>query len=359
MLNRSLVDPIANAVLYEGFILYPYRPSTKNRQRWTFGGLYPEPYCRNQTGDAFRQQTECLVLGSASTVFEAVVRFLHLTARDVAAIDPPIARLSETETNPLAFREVEILRIGATSYHTWQEAEEREVNLGSIQLGDLIHTPQHVSVSFAGGRRLEPLHQDDGPVVGALIREQSEIFVDVDASAVEVEPGLYRVRLSVSNRTPLSMERGTPRDDAPLRCLASTHAILGVNAGRFVSLTDPRESCREAASACENVGTWPVLVGEQDSAALMLSAPIILEDYPQVAPESQGDCFDGTEMDEMLALRIMTLTDLEKDAMTSLDPRTRALLARIEAMGRDDLLSLHGTIRSPRTLPNAKGGQSC
>jgi hypothetical protein len=66
-MNRALVDPIANAVLYEGYILYPYRPSAKNRQRWTFGGLYPESYCRGRTGDSSAQQTECLILGSSST----------------------------------------------------------------------------------------------------------------------------------------------------------------------------------------------------------------------------------------------------------------------------------------------------
>ena len=44
-MNQALVDRIVNAVLYEGYLLYPYRPSVKNRQRWTFGGLYPRSYC--------------------------------------------------------------------------------------------------------------------------------------------------------------------------------------------------------------------------------------------------------------------------------------------------------------------------
>src|SRR6185437_14963762 len=91
VMNRALVASIADAVLYEGYILYPYRPSGKNRQRWTFGGLYPESYCRGRTGDAATQQTECLVRGTPATSFEAVVRFLHLTARRVGAIEPPLA----------------------------------------------------------------------------------------------------------------------------------------------------------------------------------------------------------------------------------------------------------------------------
>src|SRR5438270_4862863 len=91
-MNRELVDPIANAVMYEGYILYPYRPSVKNRQRWTFGGLYPEGYCRAQRGsDAPSSRTECLVRGGPETVFAATVRFLHLTARQVGEFLPPLA----------------------------------------------------------------------------------------------------------------------------------------------------------------------------------------------------------------------------------------------------------------------------
>jgi hydrogenase maturation protease len=80
-MNRALVDRIANAVLYEGYILYPHRPSTKNRQRWTFGGLCPEAYCREHGGEASSHQTEVLVRGTANTTVEVIVRFLHLTAR--------------------------------------------------------------------------------------------------------------------------------------------------------------------------------------------------------------------------------------------------------------------------------------
>ena len=80
-MNRKLVDRIADAVLYEGYILYPYRPSIKNRQRWTFGGLYPETYCQAGNGEAASNQTECLVQGNAATRIEAVIRFLHLTER--------------------------------------------------------------------------------------------------------------------------------------------------------------------------------------------------------------------------------------------------------------------------------------
>jgi hydrogenase maturation protease len=353
-MNRALVDPIANAVLYEGYILYPYRPSAKNHQRWTFGSLYPEPYCRDRTGDASGQQTECLVLGSPVTTIEAVVRFLHLTARNVGAIDPPLARWPEGEEPPS--RPVEALRIGDVVVHAWQEAEEREASLGELTLGDLTSRPRYSSFSFSGGRRLEPLLGPGGEAVGVLIREQREIEAAVELSAVEVERGLYRLTLRVSNRTSPDGARLIGRDEALLHGLASTHAILGATGGEFVSLMDPPGAFREAASACRNVGAWPVLVGEEGRADMMLSSPIILYDYPRVASESPGDYFDATEMDEMLTLRIMTLTDEEKGAMASVDGRAGALLARTEALARDEMLNLHGRVRGFRTLP--EGGQA-
>src|SRR5208282_417095 len=118
------------------------------------------------------------------------------------------------------------------------------------------------------------------------------------------------------------------------QALVSTHTILGVRQGEFVSLLDPPEDCREAVAACGNVGTWPVLVGEEGQRDTLLSSPIILYDYPQLAPESPGDFFDGTEIDEMLTLRIMTMTDEEKVAMAAVDERAAALLARTEALAR-------------------------
>ena len=92
-MNQALVDQIVDAVLYEGYILYPYRPSVKNRQRWTFGGLYPRGYCEAQeAGDAWSMQTECLVRGRGNTVVRVEVRFLHLQARLVGQLDVPCRR---------------------------------------------------------------------------------------------------------------------------------------------------------------------------------------------------------------------------------------------------------------------------
>jgi hydrogenase maturation protease len=353
-MNRALVDRIADAVLYEGYILYPYRPALKNRQRWTFGGLYPEAWCQAQGAgsDASASQTECLVAGGPETTFEAVARFLHLTARRVGEYDPPLA---QWPGDAPPFRPVEALRVGDRLYHAWQEAEEREVCLGEVTLGELSDQPRSVPFSFPGGGRSEPVRNEAAEVAGVLLRQQEALAGAVEAAAARVAEGLFRVTLRVVNHTPLEGADRRGRDEALLRSLVSTHAILAVRGGEFVSLMAPPDCWRDEAAACRNVGTWPVLVGEEGRRDMMLSSPIILYDYPQVAPESPGDFFDGTEIDEMLTLRALTLTDEEKRAAAALDARAGELLARTEAMAREQLLGLHGTIRGMRPVPGEGG----
>jgi hypothetical protein len=140
------------------------------------------------------------------------------------------------------------------------------------------------------------------------------------------------------------------RDEALMRSLVSTHVILGAEKGEFVSLLEPPPELQDLAAQCENVGVWPVLVGEQGQRDTVLASPIILYDYPQIAPESPGDLFDGTEIDEILSLRIMTLTDEEKREMRESDERTRQILERTEAMPAEQFMKLHGGIRSLRPL---------
>jgi hypothetical protein len=341
------VDRIANAVLYEGYILYPYRPSVKNRQRWTFGGLYPEAYCRTQSGaDAPANQTECLVHGSLDRTLEVTVRFLHLTDRTVGEFIPPLPAWPDGAAPP--FRPVQPLQVGDRQFHPWQEAEEREVSLGGLPLDEVLDQSGRRDFQFPGRRWLEPVAGTAGEVVGVLVREQEPVQGLIEVTATRVAGALYRATVRVRNCT--TPDGGDPADrEAALRqTLLSTHTILGVRGGEFVSLLDPPEECCEAAAACRNVGTWPVLVGEDGETDAMLSSPIILYDYPQLAPESPGDLFDATEIDEILTLRVLTLTDDEKRTMAEVDERARALLTRTEALAPDELGRLHGALRGLR-----------
>jgi hypothetical protein len=312
-MDRALVDRIANAVLYEGYILYPYRPSVKNTQRWTFGGLYPETYCRTHPGsDAPSNQTECLVEGDAQTTLDVTVRFLHLTQRVAGELVPPLADWPVGPEPPC--RAVETLRIGDQVFHTWQEAEERSIDVRGKSLGDIVNAPCRRPFSVPGRRWLEPLRGPGGLIEGALVRRQETIEGTVAVEATRKADCLFKISVRVFNRTPLDESQCVTRDDALLRSLVSTHAILNVHDGAFVSLLDPPEPWRVAAADCRNVGTWPILVGEEGNRDAILSSPIILYDYPRLAPESPGDLFDATEIDEILTLRILTLTDEEKIA---------------------------------------------
>ena len=115
-----------------------------------------------------------------------------------------------------------------------------------------------------------------------------------------------------------------------------------------MSLTDPPERLRDAAASCRNEGLWPVLVGEPGERGTVLASPIILEDHPRIAPESPGDLFDGGEIDQLLILNILQLTDEEKAEARATDPRVREILDRSEALSPQELMRLHG--RTTREL---------
>jgi hydrogenase maturation protease len=355
-MNEVLVKRIADAVLYEGYILYPYRPSVKNRQRWTFGGLYPRSYSEAQEGsDGWVVQTECLVQGGEHTVLEVKVRFLHLLARLVGQLECPVNEFSNGAEPP--FRVVESLQIGGRLLHTWQEAVEREYLLGGLDLLSLAAGPRRGEFAFPARRELEPVRGPLGEIAAVLVRDQKAVAGGIEVSAEPAAEGLFKVRVRVENRTPLEDAGQRTRDEALLHALISTHTVLGVREGAFVSLVDPPEEWRALAASCKNCGTWPVLVGEAGEKDTLLSAPIILYDYPQIAPESPGDLFDGTEIDEILTLRILTLTDEEKQAAAAVDERVRALLQRTESLANEQLLGLHGAVRSLRAAPAEVGDE--
>jgi len=347
-MNREMVDKLARALLYEGYILYPYRPSVKNRQRWTFGGLHPRAWSEAHGGsDAWKMQTQCLVSTADDAAVHVAVRFLHLMNRTVGELPTPVTELP-THGDP-EVRQVESLTVGDRTYQPWQEATEREVDFGEFNLKQLVANPECKPFSFPHHRAVEPLREADGEIVGLLIREQEPIEGTVEISAERTSEALFRVTIRILNLTNLSDAKGRTRDDALLRSLISTHTVLGVRGGEFVSLIDPSEEFRDAAAACRNIGTWPILIGQEPQRDTMLSSPITLYDYPELAQESPGDLFDSTEIDEILTLRILTLTDEEKRA-AGVDDRSRDLIARTEALARDQLMGLHGTMRGLRPV---------
>jgi hypothetical protein len=349
-MNLGVVDKIAKAVLYEGYMLYPYRPSSvKNQQRWNFGVLCPQSYSEAQNGsEAWIMQTECLVEGSSLTGLEVRVRFLQLVARSVGELTTPVSELLPGEVPK--FRPVEKLAVNGRVYQPWQEAVERDVTLPMCNVEALIHTPLPQSFTFSAAKEFEYLREGDGPITGIVIREQSALQGMLEIRSQRAGDDLFKVSVGIRNRTPFAAAQQARREGALLSSLVSAHTILGVQDGKFVSLLAPPEALGELAASCENIGTWPVLVGEDGQCDTLLSSPIILYDYPQIAPESAGDLFDGTEIDEILSLRIMTLTDDEKREMSQSDERARAMLKRTETMPVEQFMKLHGALRGLRPV---------
>ncbi len=349
-MNLGVVEQIAKAVLYEGYMLYPYRPSSvKNQQRWNFGVLCPQSYCEAQKGgEAWTMQTECLVEGSSMTCLEVRVRFLQLVSRSVGRLTMPMSELLPGEVPE--FLLVDKLAVNGRVYQPWQEAVEREVTLPVYNLEALGYRLVPDAFVFPAEKQFEYLRDSSGQIVGVIVRERKPLSGAVEIMVRQVADGLLKVSVRIRNTTPFETTRETSRDDALLSSMVSTHTVLGVQDGRFVSLLAPPDSLGELAAGCKNVGTWPVLVGEEGQYDTLLSSPIILYDYPQIAPESAGDLFDGTEIDEILSLRIMTLTDDEKREMSQSDERARAMLERTETMPVEQLMKLHGVLRGLRPL---------
>jgi hypothetical protein len=204
-----------------------------------------------------------------------------------------------------------------------------------------------VGIDIPGGSREEPLAEPGGEVVGAVVRKWRTLCGTVEVEAEPLQEGTFRVTVGITNTTPWG---GEDRESTLRRTFASTHTALEVEGGEFVSLMDPPEELRGAVQGCENLKTWPVLVGEEGERTMLLSSPIILYDYPQIAPESPGDLFDGGEIDQLLVLNILSLTDEEKEEMRASDPRTREILERTEALSQEELMNLHGAVREFRML---------
>ncbi|TDY26756.1 hypothetical protein B0G81_7283 [Paraburkholderia sp. BL6665CI2N2] len=348
----NAVESVVQAVLYEGYMLYPYRPtSVKNRQRWTFGGVYPRAYAEVSGSDPWVTQSECLLRGGEHARVAVRPGFLQVIERTVLDVSESAA--VRPESGEPAWRTVSRLDIDEQRYTPWQEAAERHLALPVLVLGELLNAPREIPFSFDAGHELEPLADWHGTLRGALRRTRAALQGRVEISAARVAAGVYRLKVRIVNETPLEQARNLTRDAASLYALVSCHTVLSIERGTWISSIDPPDDLAAASAACRNIGVWPVLVGDEQRPDTMLASPIILYDFPQIAPESAGDLFDATEIDEILTLRILTMTDDEKREMVATDERARALLARTEGLGAEQMQKLHGTLRQVRALDAA------
>ena len=334
-MNFDSAEKIAAAILYEGYILYPYRPTAiKNRQRWNFGTLYPRVYAEAQNPqELFRLQVECVVIAGENAAIDIRISFLQLISkgRTMESI--------ENQTGPTASADLTDPSLA------WEEAVECTSEHPQLLLRELLAHPRQLTLHLGA---------DGSTTTQSGLQALFTIRAEVIASDT------CKLHLELENITLLPSKSAAKRDEALPRSFVSAHMLLGITGGEFVSLLEPQASYIEAVAACTNLGVFPVLVGTQPERTMMLCSPIILYDYPQIAPESEGDFFDGTEMDEMLTLRVLTLTDAEKEEMRNGDSRARKILERTESLTPEMMLRAHGVVRSLRQIhdvPNEPFGE--
>lgn len=307
--SRARARAVADAVLYEGYLLYPYRADArKNRCRWQFGVLGPVGAHGSGLGEESELAGQMPIAPDGHPVLRFTLRFLQLQHR--AAV--------------------------GTTWPDWDEAVEREITVGPC-------APVATTVPFEipGGRDTEPLAD---PATGRadIVRTRRPLRGEFEL-AVATEGGYPILTVTVRN----TGEPATGRRDALARSMLGAHVIAEAGGAEFVSLLEPPPDAESAVARCVQHRCFPVLAGPPGDRSLMLISPIILYDHPEIAEQSQESLYDATEIDEILTLRVMAMTDEEKAAARATDPRAARIVDSCDAMTAEQMARLHGVLRDP------------
>ena len=338
---------VADAVLYEGYVLYPYRASAqKNQLRWQFGVLAPPSYATSSGCERASMRSEVIVEPRDQPVLHVRIRCLQVRQRLVD-------RTSDGGTSFFAVDSLDYESSDQTAgtIVSWDEAVEHEIDLAPVALLSSAGEPTRHDFVLPGNEEVELLRNQQAGIVGRVIRKSQEVRGSIRVSADRIDEGdkALKVTIEVENSTAWA-QPGADRDAAMRRSLVAVHTLMAVDDASFVSMLEPAPSFEQAVAGCRNDGTFPVLIGDEVSRNVMLSSPIILYDYPAVAPESAGEFCDSTEIDEILALRVMTLTDEEKAEARGTDPRAAAIVDRCDGLPDEIWSRLHGAVRSLRPV---------
>ena len=214
-MNLDAVRGIADAVLYEGYILYPYRASSqKNQSRWQFGVVMAPGYAATDPSERTFTQAECVLAHTGQPVVRILLRFLQVQRRTTEG-----------------------------SGQGWDEAAEREIEVTADAAALLGGDGVVEEFAIPGGHEREPLDEPGGPHGTGpryAVRRREPLAGAVSVRAIEL-PGPWRaVRLQVrvENRTAVSPVPQR-REDALPSALVAAHTIISVSGGEFISMTDP------------------------------------------------------------------------------------------------------------------------
>src|SRR6266536_934234 len=249
---------VADAILYEGYLLYPYhRSSQKNQLRFQFGVLMPPAYGAIDACEPSASQTECLLECPDDAEVRILLRFLQLQRRTVYGVSPDTGELHKIDT----------LYVDGSEFTEWYEAAEREQH-ATATMAALLGEDKNIEFHIGAGESAEELTDSLGRKAGRLVRRWSAI-----------------------------------------------DGVITIHAERA------------------------------DGTDLLLSSPVILYDHPEIAAESACDLFDATEIDEILTLRTLALTDSEKRQARATDPLAAELIDRLDGLPPEMLERMHGAIR--------------
>jgi hypothetical protein len=329
--NWNRARAVADAVLYEGYLLYPYRATSgKNQSRWQFGVLGPPGAENDGLGENDALSAQVLVQSFGAVTVSGVVRFLQLQHRG-----------AERAGDDGGFEAVTELTAGPRSWLTWDEAVACEVPFGPVSVASL---PTAYDISIPAGADIEPVEG------GRLMRTRQALHGRLAISAEPVDE-LVRLTFDVRNTAiPVA-----DKDSAIAASMIGTHLIIEISNGQFVSLLEPPAAAADAVAACHQHRCFPVLAGAPGERDLILVSPIILYDHPEIAEQSGGALYDSTEIDEILTLRVMTMTDEEKAQARATDPLAAQIIDRCDSMSPEAMLNLHGVLRNPHALSDGPG----
>ncbi len=330
------VKAVADAVLYEGYLLYPYRASSsKNHSRWQFGVLGPPDAAPGAFAEEHRMEMQCLLEPDPPSPEAASVvvrlRFLHLQVRSVER--------REDDT----YVPVGALQVDDVQLLSWEEAVEEEHELERYPLSGGAAAPVEILVEVPAAEEIESVIDSTDRVVARIVRRRAALRARVSLACV-ADDGLVRLTVEVANAHP---DTAADKDAAIRASLIGAHVLVEVSGGGFVSLLEPPDAAAAAAARCRQHRCYPVLAGLPGTRDVVLGSPIIVYDYPEIAEQSAGALFDSTEIDEILTLRVMTMTDEEKAEARATDPRAAEIIRRCDEMSPETLQSLHGVLRDP------------
>lgn len=284
------VRAVADAVLYEGYALYPHRfPAARNQARRELGLLVPPSSADAGRDERSACRAECLAeMTDPDAELGVCVRFLQAQRRTMEA------RTSD------GLREAGALTVAGERLLTCDEAVEREHTV-VLALENLLHGERVVPITVPGGEQLEEVPD------GRVVRRRQPLTAELRCR-VETLPSLVRLRVVVANTSAVDCSAAS-RPETMRHSLIATHVVLSLRGARFLSQVNPPRWAAQRARECVNDHMWPVLVGRPGSRDTMLACPVMLDDYPDADPRTRVGLHDAREFDELLTLRAFTDED--------------------------------------------------